>query len=301
MRRARLGADPGGRVDLRRAGPSSRTRSTRARSGGGLYAGPQRRRRSPSRDVRRPGTSTRPRTPRSRAIGSGAPPTSTPIRRYETPIYTMNRKLTSTTGRTSSSSARPTGARDSARRRPLRRREPRGRREPRRRPRRVAQRVLRRRRPGLACQADAGSEPDTSSFRMYRGAFVLQDDSDPVFTSPPAGSLTAPRHAARARTACRSRPPTPAAGCTRRSSRSTARTVGVAVARLQRAVHGHGALQADGQRDGVARHGRAGGRPALRPRPPPGRDADPTRPRSARSRSRRRMRRRRARRPSRRR
>lgn len=45
---------------------------------------------------------------------------------------------------------------------------------------------------GSTCQAAAGSEPDTSNFRMYRGAFVLQDDSDPVFTSPPAGSLTAP-------------------------------------------------------------------------------------------------------------
>jgi hypothetical protein len=41
--------------------------------------------------------------------------------------------------------------------------------------------------PGVACRADAGSAPDTSSFWMYRGAFVLQDDTDPVFTSPPAG------------------------------------------------------------------------------------------------------------------
>jgi hypothetical protein len=44
---------------------------------------------------------------------------------------------------------------------------------------------------GWNCRADASADPYMVYFRMYRAAVVLQDDSDPVFTSPPAGSLTA--------------------------------------------------------------------------------------------------------------
>ena len=45
---------------------------------------------------------------------------------------------------------------------------------------------------GFSCLAGASTtNPETVYFRMYRSAVVLQDDSDPVFTSPPAGSLTA--------------------------------------------------------------------------------------------------------------
>jgi hypothetical protein len=45
--------------------------------------------------------------------------------------------------------------------------------------------------PGTSCLATAGPAPDTVYFHMYRAAIVLQDDNDPVFTSPPSGSLTA--------------------------------------------------------------------------------------------------------------
>ncbi len=42
---------------------------------------------------------------------------------------------------------------------------------------------------GSACRAAAGSEPYTAAFWMYRAAMVLRDDVDPVFTTPPAGTL----------------------------------------------------------------------------------------------------------------
>ena len=42
---------------------------------------------------------------------------------------------------------------------------------------------------GSFCRAAAGIEPDTASFRMYRAQITLQDNSDPVFTSAPSGSL----------------------------------------------------------------------------------------------------------------
>jgi hypothetical protein len=44
---------------------------------------------------------------------------------------------------------------------------------------------------GSFCRKENGSAPDAVSVRVYRAAIVLQDDTDPVFTSPPAGSLTA--------------------------------------------------------------------------------------------------------------
>jgi hypothetical protein len=43
---------------------------------------------------------------------------------------------------------------------------------------------------GTACAAETGTDPDAVYFRMYRSAIVLQDDTDPVFTAPPSGSLT---------------------------------------------------------------------------------------------------------------
>ena len=44
---------------------------------------------------------------------------------------------------------------------------------------------------GLELHGRGRDGPDAVYFRMYRAAIVLQDDADPVFTSPPAGSLTA--------------------------------------------------------------------------------------------------------------
>jgi hypothetical protein len=44
---------------------------------------------------------------------------------------------------------------------------------------------------GSTCTAAAGTAPETAAFHMYRAAIVLQDDADPVFSTPPAGSLTA--------------------------------------------------------------------------------------------------------------
>ena len=53
------------------------------------------------------------------------------------------------------------------------------------------QRLLRGRR-GATCPAATGSAPDMAFFRLYRAAVVLQDDSEPQFTSVPAGPLLAP-------------------------------------------------------------------------------------------------------------
>ena len=44
---------------------------------------------------------------------------------------------------------------------------------------------------GFVCAASTSTAPYMVYFRMYRAAIRLQDDTDPVFTSPPAGSLTA--------------------------------------------------------------------------------------------------------------
>ena len=43
---------------------------------------------------------------------------------------------------------------------------------------------------GASCLASASDDPYQVFFAMYRLAAVLQDDTDPVFTSPPAGTLT---------------------------------------------------------------------------------------------------------------
>ena len=44
---------------------------------------------------------------------------------------------------------------------------------------------------GYNCTAEDSPDPDAVYLRMYRAAVVLQDDADPTFSSPPAGSLTA--------------------------------------------------------------------------------------------------------------
>ncbi len=44
---------------------------------------------------------------------------------------------------------------------------------------------------GTVCAAETGTDPDAVSFRMYRSVVTLQDDADPIFTSPPSGSLNA--------------------------------------------------------------------------------------------------------------
>src|SRR4051812_27530133 len=42
---------------------------------------------------------------------------------------------------------------------------------------------------GQVCTAEAGSAPETVGVTMYHAAIVLEDDTDPVFTSTPSGSL----------------------------------------------------------------------------------------------------------------
>ena len=116
-------------------------------------------------------------------------------RRNETPIYTMNRQANIYDGAHVVEQCPAYGCASlGSTARPLRGAEPGHRGKPRQRPRRVAERVVRRCR-GLDVPGRRGSSRTPSNFRMYRGAFVLQDDSDPVFTSPPAGSLTRRRHA----------------------------------------------------------------------------------------------------------
>ena len=44
---------------------------------------------------------------------------------------------------------------------------------------------------GYNCTAEDSPDPDAVYLRIYRAAVVLQDDADPTFTTPPAGSLTA--------------------------------------------------------------------------------------------------------------
>jgi hypothetical protein len=44
---------------------------------------------------------------------------------------------------------------------------------------------------GFNCTAEDSPDPDAVYLRMYRAAVVLQDDADPVYSSPPAGSLIA--------------------------------------------------------------------------------------------------------------
>ena len=149
--------------------------------------------------------------------------------------------------------------------------------------------VVARRRSSVRTRA-ANLTPRTSA--MYRGAFVLQDDSDPVFTSPPAGSL--PASGTLAGTHGASFSATDAGGGLYEAVIEVDGQPRVAVARLRPAVLRHRALQAHRQRDGLARHlGMTDGQHSVRILlgTPPG----PTRPRSARSRSRRRTRRRRAR------
>ena len=78
-----------------------------------------------------------------------------------------------------------TGAPGSATRRPLRRRQPRHRGQTGRRARPLPQRRLRRR-GRLQLHRAEDSPTRRGLLRMYRAAIVLQDDADPVFTSPPA-------------------------------------------------------------------------------------------------------------------
>ena len=160
----------------------------RLRSGGGLYAGlngafdhPNRR---PTWHFKAPANT------KIRATGSGARRTSTRTAAYETPIYTMTGKLNLYDGayvveQCPAPGCRGRGLGYHAARPP-------------------ANLVADPTSPTCAtccstrhCGGGAPADrvpsgrdrrdPDTSSFRMYRAAFVLQDDSDPVFTSPPAG------------------------------------------------------------------------------------------------------------------
>ena len=117
---------------------------------------------------------------------------------------------------------------------------------------------------GSFCRAAAGTEPDTASFRMYRAQITLQDDSDPVFTSAPSGSLNCRRRAdghARplvlGRRHRRRRPALRDRG--RREDRGAA-------GHLLAALHDRRALQAGGQRLAVLRHRELDRRAAQRPR-----------------------------------
>ena len=76
---------------------------------------------------------------------------------------------------------------------------------------------------GTACAAETGTDPDAVYFRMYRAAITLQDDTDPVFTTAPSGSLTAGGALAGPQ-GVSSRRRTRARACSGRRSRSTGRS-----------------------------------------------------------------------------
>ena len=79
---------------------------------------------------------------------------------------------------------------------------------------------------GYNCTAEAGTEPDAVYFRMYRAQIVLQDDADPVFTSPPSGLADSPVARSPAPRVCRSRQATSAAASSARDrGRRRARAV----------------------------------------------------------------------------